>query len=321
MNLFRFLLTAGRFTPLSVLALVVGGSLLGGCGDSGKDKPASQSAARVNRQEITVHQINHALALQRNVRPEAVEGASRQILEKLIDQEIAIQKAQEIKLDREPGVMQQIDAARREIVARAYMEKAAESAAKPTAAEVQKFFDEKPELFKERKVYNLQELNIESKSEQFAPLKDQLLAAKSVSDFIEFLRAGDFKFTGSQGVRAAEQLPMASLERVAHMRDGQASIAAVPGGVSVLVLANSRSQPVTIDQARSSIEQFILNERKRELATKEIKALRDSAQVEYIGKFSPPTPASAPAARAAVDGNVVSGLDPASVSKGLGLRQ
>ena len=113
------------------LAVAVGATLLAGCGDK-KEKPASQTAARVNKEEITVHQINFVLAQQRALPADQAASASRAALERLIDQELALQKASDQKLDRDPRVVQQIEAARRDIISRAYLEKIGEGAPKPT---------------------------------------------------------------------------------------------------------------------------------------------------------------------------------------------
>ena len=131
-----------------------------------KDKPATQTAAKVNKEEITVHQINFLLAQQRALAPEQAASASRQVLERLIDQELALQKAGDLKLDRDPRVVQQIEAARREIISRAYLEKIGEGAPKPTPAEVNAYYEAHPALFKERRVYSFQEVNVEAKPEQ-----------------------------------------------------------------------------------------------------------------------------------------------------------
>ncbi len=285
---------ARRWLPPAALAAAV---LLAGCGDK-KEAAASPPAAKVNTGEVTVQQVNAVLQQQRNLRPEQADAASRQILERLIDQQLAVQKADELKLDREPRVVQQLEAARREVLARAYVEKVGEAAAKPTPEEVKKYYDEKPALFAERRIYSIQEIGIEARPEQVQSLRDQLAASKNIGEFVEYLKANDFKFAGNQAVRAAEQLPLNSLDTFARMKDGQAAMVAAPAGVQVVVLAGSRSQPVSEEQARPAIEQYLLNDRKRKLVEEDMKALRGAAKVEYVGKFAE-LAASAPAAAAA----------------------
>ncbi|MBL8331961.1 MAG: EpsD family peptidyl-prolyl cis-trans isomerase [Rubrivivax sp.] len=314
--------------PLTRLALVVTlacttALLATGCGDKKKDKPATQAAARVNKDEITVHQINLVLQQQRNLRPEQADAASRQVLERLIDQELAVQKAEDQKLDREPRVVQQIEAAKREIIARAYAEKVGEAAPKPTAEEVKKYYDEKPALFRERRIYSIQELAVEAKPDQVPLLREKLSGAKSITDFIEYLKGNDYRFAANQAVRAAEQLPLPALDTLARMKDGQATMMPTQAGIQVVVLAGSRSQPVTEEQARPLIEQYLLNERKRKLIEDDLKALRTSARIEYLGRFAEGAPggASAPAATApAAPAAPASGLTGGEVSKGLGLK-
>ena len=109
-----------RLTPL-LLAIVIAP----GCGKKDeadtKAKAATQVAAKVNAEEITVHQVNNILARNPNVKPEAAGEAKREILNRLIDQQLAKQEAIEAKLDRSPNVMQAIEAARSEILARAHL--------------------------------------------------------------------------------------------------------------------------------------------------------------------------------------------------------
>jgi EpsD family peptidyl-prolyl cis-trans isomerase len=299
--------------------------LLAGCGDKKKDKVASQTAVKVNKEEITVHQINYVLQQQRGLKPEQAEAASKQILERLIDQELALQKATELKLDRDPRVMQQLEAAKREIVARAYLDKAGEVASKPTADEIAKYYEANPALFKDRRIYSLQEIAIEAKPEQIAQLRAQLGNAKNITEFVEYLKANDFRFSGNQAVRPAEQLPLASLGTFAAMKDGQALLNATPTGAQVIMLASSRSQPVTLQQATPAIEQFLMNERKREIIAKDMKAMRDAATIEYVGKYAEVAAAGASAAAAATSAPATapaasSGLDASSISKGMGLK-
>ena len=323
---------------LAVLA-VVSLALVAGCGDK-KEKGASQTAVKVNKDEITVHQINFVLQQQRGLKPEQADAASKQILERLIDQQLALQRADDLKVDRDPRVVQMLEAARRDVLARAYVEKISEAAVKPTAEEVKKYYEEKPALFKDRRIYSIQEIGIEAKPEQLPDLREKLAAAKDINAFVEYLKTAGYRFNGNQAVRAAEQLPLASLDAFAKMKDGQAAIVPAPNGAQVIVLAGSRSQPVTEEQARPAIEQFLLNDRKRKLIEEDTKALRAAAKIQYVGKFaeaaasapaavdaaapaaatapapaqaSAPAPAPAPAASA--------GLSAEDISKGMGLKK
>jgi EpsD family peptidyl-prolyl cis-trans isomerase len=272
--------------------------LITGCGEKKKDRQPTSVAARVNEQEVTVQQINQVLQLQRNLRPELADAASHQVLERLIDQELVVQKAQSLDLDKDPRVQQQIEAARREVVARAYAERLGEDVGKPTDEEIAQYYKDKPALFSARRIYSIQELAIEARPDQVATLRAQLTAAKSITEFIDYLKANDYRFAANQAVRAAEQLPAPALDTLSRMADGQASVVQGTAGVQVVVLAGSRSQPVSEERARPAIEQYLINDRKRKRVAEEVKALRAAARIEYVGPFvqSRPDAASAPPA-------------------------
>ena len=132
-------LASSRFTyTLLASALVLG---LVACGDKGDKKVATQVAAKVGSEEISVHQINQILqrANTNATTPDAAKAMSREVLEKLIDQQLAVEQAVEAKLHRSPDVVTQIEAARREILARAYMQKLASALPKPTAEEIKAY--------------------------------------------------------------------------------------------------------------------------------------------------------------------------------------
>ena len=283
-----------NWLPVALLSASV---LLAACG--GK-KDGGEVAANVNKTEITTQQIDFVLQQQRNLRADLADAARPQILERLIDQSLVVKKAEELKLDKDVLVMQHMEAARREILARAYAEKAGEAAVKPTAEEVKKYYDSKPELFSERQIFNIQEIAIEATADQTQGLRDKLAAAKSINEFVEQLKESGLRFSGNQAVRSAEQLSFGMLEAIGKLKPGQAMLVPSASGMQLVVLIGSRMQPVTEEQARPVIEQFIFNERKRKLADADMKALRAAAKIEYLGKFTAPVAgaASAPAAAA-----------------------
>ena len=323
----------------ALVAAVAAVVLLAACGGGDKSEKASQTAAKVNKEEITVHQINFVLQRQQGLKPEQAEAASKQVLERLIEQELAVQKGQELKIDRDPKVVQQIEAAKREIIARAYVERIGESVSKPTADEVSKYYNEKPALFKDRRIFSLQELAIEATPEQFAAIREKLQSSKSMAEFAEYLKENNIRFNGNQAVRAAEQLPLAGLDAISRMKDGDSAITQTPTGLTVLFLVGSRSQPVDEARAKPAIEAFLSNQRKSEQVQKDIKALREAAKIDYVGKFKEGAPgkdgaASAPAATTAATpaaanadtapatpaAPAASGLDASAISKGMGLK-
>ena len=110
-----------------------------------------------------------------------------------------------------------------------------------------------------------------------------------------------------------------SLDAFAKMTDGQAMLNQSANGVQVVVLAGSRSQPVTEEQARPAIEQFLLNDRKRKLIEDDIKAMRAAAKIEYVGKFGEGAPAAS-AGAASPAAAAASGMTNADISKGMGLK-
>lgn len=307
------------------------------CGGSG-DKPASQVAAKVNKEELSVHQINFVLQ-QRPNKTEDVDIASREVLEKLIDQELYVQKATELKLDRDPAVLQRLEALRRDIIARAYAEKVGAGAQVPTTEDISAYYGNNPALFKERRVYTIRELLVQADADQTAELRRRLEAAKTFDEFVDHVRATGLRASAQQFVRASEQLPLNQLEAFARWKDGETKVEALPKGLRVWYLAQSRTQPVSEDQARAAISTFLLNERKQKLIEEDLKSLRAAAKIEYVGNYAQ-SAASAAAARAAEAASAAAGkailpesvampapalpaasaVDLSSVNAGMGLR-
>jgi EpsD family peptidyl-prolyl cis-trans isomerase len=297
------------FAAAAVLGAVAG---LAGCG--ARESSATQTAARVNKEEITVHQIGAQLA-QQAVKPEQVSDAERQILERLINRELAVQKALDLKLDREPKVVQAIDSARQDIIARAYADKLGEGAARPTPAEIKKYYDDHPALFRDRKIYQLQEFAVDADAKQVETLKAALPPMKTAEDLVVYLKANDLKFASNQSVRAAEQLPLPVLPVLARMSEGQALLNPTARGAQIVVLRGLRSQPVDEERASRAIEQFLQNEHKRKLIADDMKALRAAARIEYQGRFAASAPPPADAARAATAADVAASAAAAPETK------
>lgn len=283
---------------MSALALAVALSLAG-CGDKKEeDKAASQVAAKVNGDEVTVHQLNHELSKLGNLTPEQSTQAANQVLRSIVDQQLLVQKAIEDKLDRDPQVLQTLEAARRQILSQSYVQKVTASVPAPTDAEITEYFNKNPALFSERRIYRLQEISIQASPDNIEAIKAELAKAKSLGDFVQWLKDQKIPARAGQSVKAAEQLPLELLPRLAQMKVGQAINVANGNILNIVVVADSQSQPKTLEQAKGDIERFLANSKKREVALADLKQLREKAKIEYLGAYSEAGKESAPAAAA-----------------------
>ncbi|MET0335140.1 MAG: EpsD family peptidyl-prolyl cis-trans isomerase [Rhizobacter sp.] len=281
-----------RFVVLA-LALSIG-LVVAGCDKKPGNKVTTQAAARVNGSEITVHQINHVLERQPALPPAQAASASRQVLTRLVDQELVIQEAQNQKVDRDPAVVRQLEASRRDVIARAYAERIGANVTRPTADEIKKYYEDNPALFAERRVYNLEEMSIEASAEQAEELRTAVQGAKDASALLAFVKAKGLRHTQRQASVPAERLPLDKVAAFSRMKDGQTTVVAMAGGLQALTLIDSRPQPVSEEQARPMIEQFLLNERRQKAIEHDLAALRAAAKIEYVGDFrdTPPQPSS-----------------------------
>lgn len=263
------------------------GATLAACGGGGGDqKPATQVAAKVNKDEISVHQINYVLQRQPGLKPEQVPVASKRVLETLIDQELAIQQAVESKLDRDPNIVMAIEAAKRDIIAKAYIDKVASSAAKPTDEEISQYYASKPALFAQRRIYALQEFGIEGGPDTAKVIAPIAQAAKNAEELKKQLSSANIKFSSRVLTQPAESLPLNLVDRIGALNEGQNMTVPTPNGVNIVFVNGVKSQPVTLEQAKPAIEQFLLNERKRKVLADEVKRLRGGATIAYQGQFA-----------------------------------
>lgn len=280
------------FTLLAVpIALLV----LSGCG-GGEEKTATQLAAKVDKGEITVHQVNAVLARNPNLPPEQAKEAGRQILDRLIDQEILVQQAITGKLDREPKTLQAIETARRDILARSYIEKVSATVPKPSAEDIKAYYGQHPELFAERRIYNFNEIAARLSPEMIPQLEEQMKKAKSLADVTNWLKAQNIPMAANNSTKAAEQLPLELLPRFHQMKDGQIGVIPTKEAILIVQLAASKTVPMDEKGATPFIEQYLFNKLRAEAVDKEVKALREKAKVEYLGEFAqaPATPAETP---------------------------
>jgi EpsD family peptidyl-prolyl cis-trans isomerase len=272
--------------PLLAAGLPLCLALAAGCGGDHEKKVASQVAVKVNSDEITVHQVNAVLARAQDITVEDPALAKREVVEKLIGQELARQQAVVKKLDRSPEVVQAIEAARAEILARAYLQQVGAAQAGPTPEEVGRYYTEHPELFAARRLYALEEASFPPRADLVAELRARVAGANSLQEIVDWLSSQQVRVSLSRGTRAAEQIPLDMLPVLKQMNDGEMRVLERGGRSHVVRLVASKPAPMQEETARPRIEKFLANRRAGELMLAELKRLRRQARIEYVGEFA-----------------------------------
>jgi EpsD family peptidyl-prolyl cis-trans isomerase len=274
-----------RFALAPVCAAVV--VALTACGKA-EQKTSTQVAAKVGSEEVSVHQVNQVLQRLNpgEASPEALLTIKQGILEKLIDQELAIEQATANKLHRLPEVVAQIDAARREVLVRAYMQKIGASQAKPSPDEIKKYYAEHPQLFSQRRIFTVQEIvvpvaqGVEEQMRRFAA------SGRSIEEASTWLNDQNIKFNAGGATRAAEQIPLDLLGQMHALKDGQSIVVMNAQAVTLLRVSSSEQVPLNQAEANTRIEQFLMNQRMTEAVAADLKQLRSSTKIAYVGDFS-----------------------------------
>jgi len=273
MNVQQRILTAG------VILLTVAG--LAACGGD-KQKKVGQALASVNGEEITALQLNEEL--QRAGVPAAQqEAASKQLLEALIDRQVVENVALKEKIDRDPKVMQAVERAKALIISQAYMQKKLSGMAPPSKAEVEDYFNKHPELFSNRKQFDMRQLLIASKDMNDA-LKQVIDKSKSLDEVAAWMESNKIGFARAQVSRTTTDLAPELVGKLQSMPKGQLFIINEGERAMLMTIVDIKDVPVKLAAAAPQIEQYLVNTRAKDAAKQEMERLRAAAKIEYLNQ-------------------------------------
>jgi len=276
-----------------------------------KKHDATQAAARVDGAEITVHDINFHLARERGLRPEQKSAEERRLLEMLVNEQLFLAKADQQKLDKDPMGQQAMDAARRDVLARAYIDQVAQGVKPPTDDALHRYYDDNDFLFSHRRVYTLHEYLAQVPEAKVPELKAMVEGGRPQEDVVAWFKANGVQFHDQQATRAAEQIPLASVKALAAVPDGHGRIDASGGQVHLTYVTSSVQQPVDFEHARGEIGAFLMRDARRKAVDAARDALTSSAKIEYSAPYQS-LAASAPALSTTRDVSVGATIGPAS---------
>lgn len=273
--------TFGRgaaFGALIAMSLAALG--LAACSRSeGENKPG-QALVRVNGDEVTVYQLNEELRQAGN--SEADPATQRkQLVAALVDRQLLVDEARKQKLDRDPNVVEAIERAKSQILAQAYLKTKMADLPKPDKAEVDAYYSAHPEIFAQRKLFEMRQFVVATKD--FSnDLKGVMDNAKSLDEVAAWLDAHKIEYAKSQAMRTSPELPQQILAKMQGPEKTELFLLRNDSKTLLMSVTAVKDMPVASDAASPEIAQFLANKHGQEAADAELKRLHSAAKIEYL---------------------------------------
>ena len=277
---------SARLLFLLFISVTITLSACGKKGDASTKKSDTQVVAIVNGDEITIHQVNFQLSRMGQMNEAQAKLASKKVLTRLIEMQLLKQQAIEQKLDKNPGLLQALEASKDQMLAQAYLETMMAKAPKPSSSEIDEFYKSHPELFENRRVFRLQELMVNIDKSKFSEIEVSLKDIKGINEIAAWLKEKNYPFSANAAVKEAETLPSDMLKKLQVLKDGEILILPTEGALHIIHLAASQAAPISRIKATPIIEQYFMNQNKTNLAKKEMTALNEKAKIEFTGTFA-----------------------------------
>ena len=267
----------------TILAILVCSTFIVGCGgDKDEKKAPSQVLVKVNGKEITVLQLNYLLARQ----SKADNDTKQTLLDNLVEQELLVQQAETLKLDRNPDVLQNIEFAKRQVLAQAALEKLIGAKIEFSQDAIRKYYQEHKYLFAERYIFDMDVFLV--KTADMTETANQALETSFKGETTKkILQDNNIVFRQTQVKRASEELPEVVLNRMVEINIGD--IVKVPDDVGNMVfmqLITKTPAPISEADAENSIRQLLANTKMQNDAKSKIGDLKMAGNIEYLQRFA-----------------------------------
>lgn len=281
---------SGRARSLRAALAAVALSGVAACGDA--NQAPAPVAAKVNADEILVSQVDSATkAVGAGATPAPAGEQRKAALDLLVEQQLAAQMALKLRLNRSPEVVRNLDATRREVLARTYVSQLVAQLPEPTDAQVRQYYDQHPLLFAQRRFYLLREIAMPARDAPVTVLRT-LAPIASMERLETWLRQQQVEYASSASSRPAEQIPAAVLKEVEALKDGQTTVVENAQGVFVVRLVGSRPAPLGAAAAAPRIRALVAAEQAREAVARHLSELKEKARIEYQSEFIEPPEAA-----------------------------
>jgi EpsD family peptidyl-prolyl cis-trans isomerase len=269
----------GRFR--SAMRYGVTLALAGALAACGASKTPDQLIVKGDKFEITLQEYDQLLRRLPPVTKEAVAPLRRALLQQLIDEKLLAEAAVSAGIDRDPASSQAIAAAKRTILAQAYVQTLTGNVPKPNEAAIEDYYVAHPALFGNRRRFIVEEYALRSDLPDVRSYLDTL----DHGDFAALTTALSTKIPGLQPAtvtRFSDELPDNRDHVLEKLSAGSNIVYQSAGQVHLGRIVSVAVEPVSIETARPRIEQSLTAQRTTAITEAAVKTLRTSRKVEIL---------------------------------------
>lgn len=272
--------------PLSSRSMLLGlmcvPIFLSGCSSSHSvDKSKTQVVAKVNGEEITVHEVNQYMTHLTQLDGTAAQ-MRKNAIDAVIDQHLLQTAAKQAKLDRDVNVVQAELDSKKNILIDAYKSRQFHAAAMPTQQQISAYYQAHPVLFGKRKLYQLQLLRIQVSAENQMALLSQLKQSENIDAFVSWLNAQRITYDTSNTIKAPEDMSANEQGMLTKIKVGEAAILDQDqDSISIALLIATQPQAISLDHAQLRIRDLLTAESTTQLVAQWLKQARLAAKIVY----------------------------------------
>jgi len=260
-------------------------------------KPGGQVVAVVNGEEITQQDLNAELG-----NAQIPSGADRnrilaQVLQRVIDRKLLVQRAKEQGLDKSPDYLGQLRRMQDELAISMLSSNASKSIPLPDQASIDAFIAAHPAAFSERKRYTLDQIAIPQSTDR-AVLK-QLEPAHTMDQVAAVLTAAGVKFTRAPATFDTALAPPQLAQKVATLPPGEPFVVPINGRFLVNSVKSSEPVPMNAEDAKPAALELMRQQSLNTAIQKQLSEARGKAKIAYQPGFEAPKDAGSPPAAVA----------------------
>lgn len=297
-------MTKGKASLLLGLAMT---ALLAACDDKPKT-PTGQVIATIDGEDVTIHELNAETSLAQAPPEVPRKTIETEALQRVIERRIIADAARERKLDKNPNFILQQRRAEDVLLAQALQADIAAKVPKVTREAAQKYIDEHPDQFAERKVYTIDQIAF------LRPPQTALIGLQNATTLPQvetILKDAGIEYRRQPAtldtLRVDPRLAVEVKKILAKNPDEVFLFADQPRGAPAPIMfvnqvTETRVVPFTGEKAIEAAQQFMQRQAIQTKLQSEFKSFMDAekGKITYAEGYGPPAKPAAPAAGAPV---------------------